>query len=58
MDMLDVEENLNEFKIKIVEDILVFLIFVVIKMGFCELFFVIVDKLEIILEFLFNEILE
>lgn len=58
MDMPDAEENLNEFKTKIAEDILVFPISAVTKTGLRELLLAIADKLETTPEFPLNEILE
>ncbi|HBJ9368994.1 TPA: GTPase ObgE [Listeria monocytogenes] len=58
MDMPDAEENLNEFKTKIAEDIPVFPISAVTKMGLRELLLAIADKLETTPEFPLNEILE
>lgn len=58
MDMLDAEENLNEFKTKIAEDIPVFPISAVTKTGLRELLLAIADKLETTPEFPLNEILE
>lgn len=58
MDMPDAEENLNEFKTKIAEDIPVFPISAVTKTGLRELLLAIADKLETIPEFPLNEILE
>lgn len=58
MDMPDVEENLNEFKTKIAEDIPVFPISAVTKTGLRELLLAIADKLETTPEFPLNEILE
>ncbi|HDU7408679.1 TPA: GTPase ObgE [Listeria monocytogenes] len=58
MDMPDAEENLNEFKIKIAEDIPVFPISAVTKTGLRELLLAIADKLETTPEFPLNEILE
>lgn len=58
MDMPDAEENLNEFKTKIAEDIPVFPISAVTKTGLCELLLAIADKLETTPEFPLNEILE
>lgn len=58
MDMPDAEENLNEFKTKIVEDIPVFPISAVTKTGLRELLLAIADKLETTPEFPLNEILE
>ncbi|EHW8383377.1 GTPase ObgE [Listeria monocytogenes] len=58
MDMPDAEENLNEFKTKIAEDIPVFPISAVTKTGLRELLLAIVDKLETTPEFPLNEILE
>lgn len=58
MDMPDAEENLNEFKTKIAEDIPVFPISAVTKTGLRELLLAIADKLETTPEFLLNEILE
>lgn len=58
MDMPDAEENLNEFKTKIAEDIPVFPISAVTKTGLRELHLAIADKLETTPEFPLNEILE
>lgn len=58
MDMPDAEENLNEFKTKIAEDIPVFPISAVTKTGLRELLLAIADKLETTPEFPLNEILE
>ncbi|CWU43270.1 GTPase ObgE [Listeria monocytogenes] len=58
MDMPDAEENLNEFKTKITEDIPVFPISAVTKTGLRELLLAIADKLETTPEFPLNEILE
>lgn len=58
MDMPDAEENLNEFKTKIAEDIPVFPISAVTKTGLSELLLAIADKLETTPEFPLNEILE
>ncbi|MBX9172923.1 GTPase ObgE [Listeria monocytogenes] len=58
MDMPDAEENLNEFKTKIAEDIHVFPISAVTKTGLRELLLAIADKLETTPEFPLNEILE
>lgn len=58
MDMPDAEENLNEFKTKIAEDITVFPISAVTKTGLRELLLAIADKLETTPEFPLNEILE
>lgn len=58
MDMPDAEENLNEFKTKIAEDIPVFPISAVTKAGLRELLLAIADKLETTPEFPLNEILE
>lgn len=58
MDMPDAEENLKEFKTKIAEDIPVFPISAVTKMGLRELLLAIADKLETTPEFPLNEILE
>lgn len=58
MDMPDAEENLNEFKTKISEDIPVFPISAVTKTGLRELLLAIADKLETTPEFPLNEILE
>ncbi|HFK0334040.1 TPA: GTPase ObgE [Listeria monocytogenes] len=58
MDMSDAEENLNEFKTKIAEDIPVFPISAVTKTGLRELLLAIADKLETTPEFPLNEILE
>ncbi|EAF5856921.1 GTPase ObgE [Listeria monocytogenes] len=58
MDMPDAEENLNEFKTKIAEDIPVFPISAVTKTGLRELLLAIADKLETTSEFPLNEILE
>lgn len=58
MDMPDAEENLNEFKTKIAEDIPVFPISAVTKTGIRELLLAIADKLETTPEFPLNEILE
>lgn len=58
MDMPDAEENLNEFKTKIAEDIPVFPISAVKKTGLRELLLAIADKLETTPEFPLNEILE
>lgn len=58
MDMPDAEENLNEFKTKIAEDIPVFPISAVTKTGLRELLLAIADKLETNPEFPLNEILE
>lgn len=57
MDMPDAEENLNEFKTKIAEDIPVFPISAVTKTGLRELLLAIADKLETTPEFPLNEIL-
>ncbi|HAO6533665.1 TPA: GTPase ObgE [Listeria monocytogenes] len=58
MDMPDAEENLNEFKTKIAEDIPVFPISAVTKTGLRELLLAIADELETTPEFPLNEILE
>lgn len=58
MDMPDAEENLNEFKTKIAEDIPVLPISAVTKTGLRELLLAIADKLETTPEFPLNEILE
>lgn len=58
MDMPDAEENLNEFKTKIAEDIPVFPISAVTKTGLRELLLAIADKVETTPEFPLNEILE
>ncbi|PDA90295.1 GTPase ObgE [Listeria monocytogenes] len=58
MDMPDAEENLNEFKTKIADDIPVFPISAVTKTGLRELLLAIADKLETTPEFPLNEILE
>ncbi len=58
MDMPDAEENLNEFKTKIAEDIPVFPISAVTKTGLRELLLAIANKLETTPEFPLNEILE
>lgn len=58
MDMPDAEENLNEFKTKIAEDIPVFPISAITKTGLRELLLAIADKLETTPEFPLNEILE
>lgn len=58
MDMPDAEENLNEFKTKIAEDIPVFPISAVTKTGLRELLLAIADKLETTPEFPLNEFLE
>lgn len=58
MDMPDAEENLNEFKTKIAEDIPVFPISAVTKTGLRELLLAIAEKLETTPEFPLNEILE
>lgn len=58
MDMPDAEENLNEFKTKIAEDIPVFPISAVTKTRLRELLLAIADKLETTPEFPLNEILE
>ncbi|EDP7544120.1 GTPase ObgE [Listeria monocytogenes] len=58
MDMPDAEENLNEFKTKIAEDIPVFPISALTKTGLRELLLAIADKLETTPEFPLNEILE
>lgn len=58
MDMPDAEENLNEFKTKIAEDIPVFPISAVTKTGLRELLLAIADKLETTPQFPLNEILE
>lgn len=58
MDMPDAEENLNEFKTKIAEDIPVFPISAVTKTGLRELLLAIADKLETTPEFPLNETLE
>lgn len=58
MDMPDAEENLNEFKTKIAEDIPVFPISAVTKTGLRELLLAIADKLETTPESPLNEILE
>lgn len=58
MDMPDAEENLNEFKTKIAEDIPVFPISAVTKTGLRELLLAIADKLETTPEFPLSEILE
>lgn len=58
MDMPDAEENLNEFKTKIAEDIPVFPISAVTKTGLRELLLAIADKLETTPKFPLNEILE
>ncbi|HDU1238074.1 TPA: GTPase ObgE [Listeria monocytogenes] len=58
MVMPDAEENLNEFKTKIAEDIPVFPISAVTKTGLRELLLAIADKLETTPEFPLNEILE
>ncbi|ECB9772343.1 GTPase ObgE [Listeria monocytogenes] len=58
MDMPDAEENLNEFKTKIAENIPVFPISAVTKTGLRELLLAIADKLETTPEFPLNEILE
>ncbi len=58
MDMPDAEENLNEFKTKIAEDIPVFPISAVTKTGLRELLLAIADKLETTPEFPLNEILK
>ncbi|EPT4232347.1 GTPase ObgE [Listeria monocytogenes] len=58
MDMPDAEENLNEFKTKIAEDIPVFPISAGTKTGLRELLLAIADKLETTPEFPLNEILE
>lgn len=55
MDMFEVIENFKVFKEKFQDDYLVFLISVVIREGFCDFLFEVVNQLEIMFEFLFYD---